>query len=807
MKKQLTRALSFVTLLILLCSATACSVQLRPFGPQESSAVCEHEFVTTGNTATCTEAGEIISSCPKCGEVIRETVPALGHDSVTVAAREATCTVPGVKEAYEGCSRCDLGLTEENAIPALGHDYEWHDAQEPTCTDPGYDAYRTCTRCDYTDYQELPPTGHVFVEGECKCGALEYTIYASKQAYNALGEEENGKALQALYHAIDTDQTQYLTADKDAEERDNGSGGTYYAVGIYEGDGLTLDELRAVWSAYRADHPLYFWIGSLSYTVSGPTPSLILTTDPAYATGAARAAKLKQVLSGLSVLLTGVPTADDYEIALYLHDRIISGADYAYEADGVTPEDTLDAHSVAGYFAGDGVTGRVVCEGYAKLYHACLNARGVENMYVTGLAGGGHAWNLVRIGTAGWYWCDLTWDDTPDLTCGRRYDFFLKNDTEIIGGKSDGGVFYESKTFAGTHQPSDNTLCSDYQYPLPTRAATPLGESTMREQLFLIRDAATLNGVTYARIGAEEVQLTALLPEKDTAGAFTVPKTVRFDGDPNVYTIVAIGAQNTEGFFGNGAIADNITSVTISSTVRTVWYGALAIPTLESITVHGENKCFIADKTTEGILYTHDKTVLVQYPLGHATLTPFTIPPEVTAVASGAFGYSDTDGVVRAQHLKTLTIGAGVERFGVRERGFGYTYGAEEWEDIDQELGRLFRISGGELTFRVASEAVAFTMADETFEITSADGKTLYLARNRMDSSVKEYTIGASVTVIGDYAFDAYPALTGLSYAGTVEAFETLASNSSVYWASGLAARGITTVTCSDGVYTIGAGA
>ena len=95
MKQRLTRILSFVMLLVMLCSVTACSVQLRPFGPQETT--CDHEFVTTESTATCTEPGEVISSCTKCGKIVREEVPALGHDDVTVEPRAATCTVPGVR--------------------------------------------------------------------------------------------------------------------------------------------------------------------------------------------------------------------------------------------------------------------------------------------------------------------------------------------------------------------------------------------------------------------------------------------------------------------------------------------------------------------------------------------------------------------------------------------------------------------------------------------------------------------------------------------------------------------------------------
>ena len=39
----------------------------------------------------------------------------------------------------------------------LGHDLVQHDAQAATCTKIGWEAYETCSRCDYTTYAELPP--------------------------------------------------------------------------------------------------------------------------------------------------------------------------------------------------------------------------------------------------------------------------------------------------------------------------------------------------------------------------------------------------------------------------------------------------------------------------------------------------------------------------------------------------------------------------------------------------------------------------------------------------------------------------
>ena len=112
--------------------------------------------------ATCTEAGSYdeVVYCTSCGaELSREekTIDALGHDLVNHDAQTETCTVIGWN-AYDTCSRCDYTTYVE--IPALGHDLAHHDAQVATCTAVGWNAYDTCSRCDYTTYMELPALGH-----------------------------------------------------------------------------------------------------------------------------------------------------------------------------------------------------------------------------------------------------------------------------------------------------------------------------------------------------------------------------------------------------------------------------------------------------------------------------------------------------------------------------------------------------------------------------------------------------------------------------------------------------------------------
>lgn len=168
-------------------------------------------------------------------------------------------------------------------------------------------------------------------------------------------------------------------------------------------------------------------------------------------------------------------------------------------------------------------------------------------------------------------------------------------------------------------------------------------------------------------------------------------------------------------------------------------------------------------------------------------------------VASGAFGYVGADGTVKAAHLSVISLGKALEYFGVRERGYGYSHDAETRKNTAQELGLLVLLQNGGLTFSMSDNTQNFAGGSDG-EVLSKDETVLYLVRNRLQTDVTEYTIGADVTAIADYAFVTAPNLTSLSFAGTVEAFEALVENSGSLWASGLK---VASVTCSDGTYTV----
>ena len=154
----------------------------------------------TGGTATCSAK----AVCEVCGGEYGEK-DSNNHDLEQHAAKAPTCTEIGWN-AYETCSRCDYTTYAEQ--PALNHDLEQHDAKAPTCTEIGWNAYETCSRCDHTTYAELPALNHALEQHEAKaptcteigwdayetCSRCDYTTRKELPALNHALEQHEAKA-------------------------------------------------------------------------------------------------------------------------------------------------------------------------------------------------------------------------------------------------------------------------------------------------------------------------------------------------------------------------------------------------------------------------------------------------------------------------------------------------------------------------------------------------------------------------------------------------------------------------------------
>ena len=119
--------------------------------------------------ATCTEDGLELRYCT-CGATETKVIKPTGH------SHDATVTYPTCIEEGYTTYTCHCGDTYvADIVAALGHDTIDHEAQAPTCTEIGWDAYVTCSRCDYTTYVEIPATGHTY-SSDCDivCNVCEH---------------------------------------------------------------------------------------------------------------------------------------------------------------------------------------------------------------------------------------------------------------------------------------------------------------------------------------------------------------------------------------------------------------------------------------------------------------------------------------------------------------------------------------------------------------------------------------------------------------------------------------------------------
>ena len=133
-----------------------------------------------GGTATCT-AKAICEDCGKAyGSMTAHTFTAKTA-SAKYLKTAATCTTKAVY--YTSCADCGLsskGTKNEETFEgkALGHSFGKWSTTAPTCTEDGY-RERKCTRCDVTETEVIPATGHKYVDTVIKPTYTEkgYTLH------------------------------------------------------------------------------------------------------------------------------------------------------------------------------------------------------------------------------------------------------------------------------------------------------------------------------------------------------------------------------------------------------------------------------------------------------------------------------------------------------------------------------------------------------------------------------------------------------------------------------------------------------
>ncbi len=168
---------------------------------------------------------------------------------------------------------------------------------------------------------------------------------------------------------------------------------------------ITKEQLKIVTSAYANDYPQHFWRGTgYSYSYNS-SDSKIISLSYSYIISKGQLASAKSAFnSAVASIISGIDASmSEFERELLIHDRL---------ANKITYVDTGDkSHSAYGAL----VDGKAVCEGYSRAFQYALYKVGILSSNIEGQAGGGHAWNMVKIDN-GYYYVDLTWDDQSTKT-------------------------------------------------------------------------------------------------------------------------------------------------------------------------------------------------------------------------------------------------------------------------------------------------------------------------------------------------------------------------------------------------------
>ena len=125
----------------------------------------KHEYISSiKKPATCTEPGIRLYTCKDNDDSYEEEIPATGHQHTELRnIKAATCA----QEGYTGdtyCKDCNTKLATGKSIAKKDHTWDSGKVTTvATCSGKGIKTY-TCTGCNATRTEEIPPTGHQYTE-------------------------------------------------------------------------------------------------------------------------------------------------------------------------------------------------------------------------------------------------------------------------------------------------------------------------------------------------------------------------------------------------------------------------------------------------------------------------------------------------------------------------------------------------------------------------------------------------------------------------------------------------------------------
>ena len=202
----------------------------------------------------------------------------------------------------------------------------------------------------------------------------------------------------------------------------------------------------------------YFYYPGFSYRDNGSYITFTMYFQTNWFTTAQQEATLSSYIKGTLLPQLALDGKSTYQKVQAIYDWITRNVRYDYANLG------NDSYLLQ-YTAYAAVINRTaVCNGYASLFYRLANDAGIDCRFITGTAGGYHAWNIVRMDNGKYYCLDATWDEGQ-----TNYRYFLKGTTEF--GQDHTVITDENNTYFWNQYPV-STTDFDPNAPLPPAAPT-----------------------------------------------------------------------------------------------------------------------------------------------------------------------------------------------------------------------------------------------------------------------------------------------------------------------------------------------
>lgn len=241
-----------------------------------------------------------------------------------------------------------------------------------------------------------------FVYGSQKYNS-SWDIYSSNYIYNQLNAREK-----KFWNGLDKVCRMYLTGNRDVTHKFSTSdiyGNIYVDYGMepgipYGSLGLSVNRALELRAMFVYSNPQYYFMDSAAIYGSGVLYPVIYNNFVKSSARKSRTAKMKKAIDKMEKKIAKGKT--DLEKAKIAHDLIIKNVRYDHYVN-TTLQRTPYHQSAYSAFC----EGYTVCAGYTKAFELLMNGAGVDAI---GVAGSGHAWNMVCLNDS-WYLVDCTWDD------------------------------------------------------------------------------------------------------------------------------------------------------------------------------------------------------------------------------------------------------------------------------------------------------------------------------------------------------------------------------------------------------------